>query len=137
MIEFTLSEISKKLIRDFSVSLTHLGKLAEVPLEDVLITIRNLVQAETPVGKTERLKREWSSVSQVAGGFSFENRVPYAYVIEEGRYRGEGPRTVRSADGIYSRQAPEGMTSPVLTNEVLINQSIKFILNQITEILEK
>lgn len=136
MIEFEMPEASRQMIREFTLALGSMGRVAGASLEDILTTIKNLVQEETPVGETGNLKAGWSSVSQVAGGYSFENRVPYAYVPEEGRYRGEGPRTIRSGGRVYSSQAPEGMTTPVLTNEALINRSILFVLSRITEALE-
>lgn len=137
MIEYTIPAQSIKLIKTFSASLRSLGAVAGASIEDVLLTIRNLVQEETPVGETGDLKKGWSSISQVDGGFSFENRVPYAYVVEEGRYRGEGARTIRTEDGVFSRQAPEGMTAPVLQDDAVLNKSILFVLNQVMAALEK
>jgi len=136
MIHFEIPKESLEVLERFTTALRDMPEVAEGALSDVLTTIKNLVQEETPVGETGDLKSGWSSISQVAGGYSFENRTPYAYVIEEGKFRGVGPRTVRTGDGIFSRQAPKGMTGPVLSDDAAINRSILFVLERITRALE-
>jgi len=115
--------------------LPKFSKLPEVvakATEDAAITIRNLVIGRTPVD-TGALKSSWSAVKRTSGGFSFENDKEYAVIVEEGRYTGLGPRTVRQQGGIYSRQAPGGMLAPILADEDLLNRMANKIAEQIVK----
>lgn len=65
--------------------------------------------------KTGLFKSGWRMVDQGKGAIAFTNSTDYAQIIDEGRYRGIGPRTVRGrGGGIFSKQAPEGITYPIV-----------------------
>jgi hypothetical protein len=122
-----------------------LGQLEGIPdamsrvMEDVAISLRNLVQGRTPVGEKgvdphrEQLKRSWSEVQAGAEAysFSFSTGVPYAVIIEEGKYKGVGPRTVATGEGIFSRQAPRGMLRPIMEDKALVQRILSQILESI------
>jgi len=82
--------------------------------------LKTMVQGDTPVGigpTKGQLKSGWSGVTEGYGGFTFQNPVPYAAVLERGLYPGVGPRTVKTGKGIFSRQAPDGMTAAITEAE--------------------
>jgi len=94
-------------------------------LEDTARTIRKLVVGKTPVGISSTagtMKGSWSSLRKASDGFSFDTRTPYAHVLEEGLYPGVGSRTVQTGGGIFSRQAPSGMATPILADSSLEDQ---------------
>lgn len=84
----------------------------EASLEDVAVFMRSLAIGASPEGDTARFGTSWGQIEQIEGGFSFTNPLPYAHVLEFGLYPGLGPRTTSGPDGIYSRQAPEGVVRP-------------------------
>lgn len=98
-------------------------------------TLRLLFLGRTPY-KSGHLKREWSNVEYVAGGFSFGNPVEYADTIERGAYPHVGPRTVAVDGGIYSRQAPGGIMRPILEDPSQIEAVVNLILNTIIRGIE-
>ena len=71
-------------------------------------------QTQTKRGKLPRFKESWSAIEPVDGGYSFSNPVPYALVLEYGRYPGVGPKTVAARHattgeaGIFSAQTVRG-----------------------------
>ena len=71
------------------------------------------ITSKTPVD-TGRLRSAWNPSMPVRSFgigkvLTIRNSLPYAPVVEYGRYPGVGPKTVAANDGIYSRQAPRGM----------------------------
>lgn len=79
-----------------------------------LRTIREL----TPVGKSGTLQKGWVIVPRGNKEFELLNKTGYAAVVDEGWFRGVGPKTVYSGHGpghgIFSTQAPFGMIEPFL-----------------------
>ena len=100
--------------------------------EDAGKTVRNLVRGRTPF-RTGAMKRSWSPLERVSGGFTFGSDRDYAEMLEYGLYRRVGPRTVQAGDGIYSRQAPGGMIRPILDDEV----TLRAVAEQIIRIMEE
>jgi len=79
------------------------------------------LRASTPVGiatTSPKLRPAWRTKQRGAYKYSFINPMSYAYIVDEGRFRGIGPRTVRGpvyppdGRGIFSSQAPRGITYP-------------------------
>ena len=65
--------------------------------------------------ETGYFKSQWRKIDQGKGAIAFTNATDYAQVIDEGGYRGLGPRTVRGrGGGIFSRKAPQGITYPIV-----------------------
>lgn len=65
--------------------------------------------------ETGHFYSKWKIVNQGEGSIAFENQTEYAGVIDRGGYRGVGSRTVKGrGGGIFSRQAPEGITYPII-----------------------
>ena len=75
--------------------------------------------AGTPVD-TGHAKESWGQIEELkSAGFGlsgapeqgrvFGNTADYAEVLDSGLYPGEGPKTIQTAKGIFSRQAPEGI----------------------------
>lgn len=100
-------------------------------LKSVVESVANLILDKlkyyTPVD-TGALLQAWTFVK--AGdhlNYTFQNPMSYAELIEFGLYSSVGPNTVRNAGGIYSSQAPYGMTYPVTQDKKLI-EDIKGIL---------
>lgn len=110
-------------------------------VNDVAVEMRNIVEGRSPVGDPARdtashqhgdLKKSWSGVVKLeAATFSFHSGVPYASVLEEGRYKGVGPRTVQMDTGIFSRQAPRGMLLPLIEDAELINRIVDNVVREI------
>ena len=87
------------------------------------------IRAMTPVGiasTSPTLQRAWTVKRRTDLGYSFANPTPYGYIVDQGRFRGVGkvrPRTVytgvsRSGSiGIYSTQAPQGITYPYFEDQ--------------------
>lgn len=65
-----------------------------------------------------------------ANGFTFGTDRPYATTLEEGRYSGIGPRTVRHGSGIFSSQAPGGMIQPILDDEQFMRQMAELVVSE-------
>jgi len=110
--------------------LTTVPGFFDAAVADVGTTLRNLVLGRTPVD-TGALKRSWSPVSRTARGFTFGTALAYAQILEEGLYRGEGPRTVREGSGIFSRQARRGIIGPILEDENVINRISAEIVREV------
>ena len=91
----------------------------------------------TPVGEDPdhagTLKGSWVGVTQVAGGASFGNVAPYANILEEGLYKGTGPRTIKAGSGVYSTQAIGGMIEPFVQSEDFLDQMADRIANKLLE----
>lgn len=95
-------------------------RILDAALDDVIKTLRNLARGGTPVGvgsTSGATKRSWGPIEHEDGGLSFSLDVPWAEVLERGLYPGVGPRTVQTSEGIFSRQAPEGILSPMVEDE--------------------
>lgn len=103
-------------------------------MRDVTQTVRRLVMGRTPVA-SGTLKKSWSPISQATNGFTFTNEASYASILEEGRYRGVGPRTVRHGSGIFSRQSVDnkgaGMIWPVIDDPGLIEKIAQMVAAEI------
>jgi len=112
-------------------------------IRDAVITLRNQVEGRTPVGdpKTDphsgQLKKNWSSVHQESGGFSFSNDVPYGVILEEGLYRRVGPRTIATAEGIFSTQAPRGILRPMIEDDEMVNRLVSGVAERLLEMVEQ
>jgi len=105
---------------------------AQSALQDVAETLRRLALGRTPYA-TGELYRSWSSVTREEGGFSFSTDVPYAEVLERGLYPGVGPRTVEVEGGIFSRQAPGGILTPIVEDDEVIRK----VVDLIVEVIER
>ncbi len=127
--------VDVKGLRELLPKISALPKVIEAATEDAANTIRNLVIGRTPVD-TGVLKSSWSAVKRTSGGFSFDNSQDYAVVVEEGRYTGLGPRTVREQGRIYSRQAPGGMIAPIVADDQLLSKLVEQIAEQIVKGLQ-
>lgn len=112
--------------------LAAVPKAVKAAIGDAATTMRNLALGRTPY-RTGHLKRGWGAVRPTAKGFSFSNPVEYAGILEEGLYPSVGPRTIALAGGIYSRQAPGGMLTPLLENEEILNRVLDVIVRSILE----
>jgi len=131
MIGFT---VKVERIQDIVKILEKYPDAVRLGLEDATVSLRNLVQGATPVGigPTEgEMKGSWSTVTYEAGGFSFGSDKPYAEVLEEGLYPGVGPRTVKTGEGIFSRQAPGGMVAPLIEDDTVVDRLLELIVEQI------
>jgi hypothetical protein len=102
----------------------------DLAVQDVAKTLRNLVIGRTPV-LTGALKKSWSTVSRTSVGFTFGTDLDYAQILEEGLYRGVGPRTVASGSGVFSRQAPSGIIGPLLEDERMIDRVATEIVREL------
>lgn len=136
---------------------TLIPEAAERALNDYIRTIKARVLDRTPVGqryqKAEKTKagkrfkgprgkgryvtsgnlwRSWKVDSLGLGKVSVYTDVPYASVLEEGKYPGIGPRTSRGPGGIYSKQAVGGILGPLLEDEELIDGMVNRLVKEIT-----
>jgi len=112
--------------------LASVPKAVKAAIGDAATTLRNLALGRTPY-LTGHLKRGWGAVRPTEKGFSFSNPVEYATILEEGLYPSVGPRTISVAGGIYSRQAPGGMLTPLLENEEILNRVLDVVVRSILE----
>jgi len=120
--------------------LEKLPGAVSVLLKDIAIKARDIVESQTPKGDPKRdrlsgnLKKSWSQVQEgEAYSFSFSTNVPYAVVVEEGRYKGVGPRTIKMPGGIFSRQARYGMIQPLLDDRTFVDRIVNDVMNQMIE----
>lgn len=94
------------------VNLTK-GRLS-VLTRSVASQVRKAVVQATPKD-SGAAKRSWTPVRKTTGGYSFNNPLDYAHVLEYGSEPGKrpwpsaGPKTVLSGGKIYSAQAPGGI----------------------------
>ena len=106
-------------------------------LENASKMIKVQVEGSTPVSDRKThgtLQSGWGDI--VYGtlfSFSFSNTVPYASILEEGRYPNAGPRTSSGsrADGmagIFSNQAPGGMITPWAYDRDKIEKIVDFVI---------
>jgi hypothetical protein len=141
---FTI-DVNKESLGLMEKMFAEFPQAADSILRDFAITIRRMLQGRTPVGrkyvrKSDRkskkskayppsgaLKASWQGPTKEGNSWTVYTGLPYAYVLEEGRYPGIGkipagadwsnPRTVSAAGGIYSSQAPGGMAGPMLADQ--------------------
>lgn len=99
-------------------------------------TFQRLIRGETPYD-TGVLKSGWTEPVESGDGFSFENPTEYAIVLEEGLYPGEGPKTVQTERGIFSREAREGMMEPYIADETVIDDVLTAVAEQILREVER
>jgi hypothetical protein len=110
-------------------------------VQDSAITFRKMALGNSPVGDPKKdphygqFKGSWSDITYEAGGWSFENLTPYGEVLDLGGYRGVGPRTVASTGGIFSRQAPYGVLSPLLADEALKEAIMNGIVDKLSQVM--
>lgn len=77
-------------------------------------------------GKT---RKAWSSV-ETEYGLSFYNTEISAYVLEEGKFSGVGPKTVMTSEGIFSKQAPEGIIAPIMKDPKKLSKIADLLLDE-------
>lgn len=77
-------------------------------------------------GKT---RKAWSSVA-TEYGLSFYNTEVSAYVLEEGKFSGVGPKTVQTGEGIFSTQAPEGIINPIMKDDKELGKIADLLLEE-------
>lgn len=77
-------------------------------------------------GKT---RKAWSSV-ETEYGLSFFNTEVSAYVLEEGKFSGVGPKTVQTSSGIFSKQAPEGIIQPIMNDDKQLGKIADLLLEE-------
>lgn len=121
--KFEGAEAILKLISD-------IPELANLGMEDAAKTLRSLAVGGTPYS-TGAMKGSWSSVQQTSSGFTFGNPKDYSVTLEEGLYTRVGPRTVATGKGIFSRQAPEGVLTPIVADETVLNRVLSLIADQL------
>jgi hypothetical protein len=119
-------------------------KFVEQALKDAQTTIKAKIQGNTPIGITKtsgNLHKGWSNIKKVSGGFSFQNRTPYAEVLELGSYKGIGPRTQSGSRkgqfGIFSQQAGGGILQPIVEDQVFVDNLVNFVANEILKQLRE
>lgn len=128
-------------------------------IQDTLRTLKARVMDRTPVGwkykagrktkankrykgaqgkgrlvKSGYLKGQWQT-ENTGNGWILRNDTPYAYVLEEGRYKGVGPRTVATSGGIFSRQAPGGIIKPIFDDDKIIDRVVDVIIFEIERLI--
>lgn len=129
-------------LEQLRLALQNIRPAVQAALDDVAHTMRSLALGRTPVGirkgHSGTLKRSWGRVERASGGYSFGNVAPYAHVLEEGLYPGLGPRTTLTSGGgmargfgIYSKQAPGGILSPLLDDESVLQRVADLVANEI------
>jgi hypothetical protein len=136
---------------------TLVPEAAERALNDYIRTVKARVLDRTPVGqkykKAEKTKagkpmkgprgkgrhvasgnlwRSWKVASLGLGAVSVYTDVPYADVLEEGKYPGIGPRTASGPGGIYSKQAVGGILGPLLEDKELMDGMVNRLIKEIT-----
>jgi len=116
MVKVEFDTASKSDLESMQKAFKDMLGAVDTILNDPAKTLRNQALGNTP-WKTGALKKSWSPLQKHAQGLSFQTDKPYAMVIEEGLYKGVGPRTIQMSKGIFSRQAPEGMLEPLMTEE--------------------
>ena len=146
MLELT---IDANGFRHLSGLLKDFPQLIDDAAEQAALTVRNLVRGRTPVGPRKAgagwradphaglAKKSWTEVRRVSTGFSFGLDVPYANVLEYGGYTSVGPRTVAESGGIFSRQAPGGMITPVLGDPTALKKISALVASEITRGVRK
>jgi hypothetical protein len=121
------------------------GEMMTAIVADVAKTLRNTIVGRTPVGVETTAthfpgtaKKAWTQpVILGEGEVSFSNDLPYICALEYGSIPGNrpwprpGPRTTVAGGGnIYSRQAPGGMYSYAVTQELRqIDEIVSTIVN--------
>jgi hypothetical protein len=131
---FTI-DVNKETMGQLEKMFAQFPKAAESILRDFAITVRRMLQGRTPVGKkyvkksdrkskkskpyvpSGKLKASWQGPVKEGDSWVVYTGLPYAYILEEGRYPGVGPRTVSAVGGVYSSQAPGGMIGPMLADQ--------------------
>lgn len=129
------AEFSRMRIEDVTRILQKIPDAVRTAGMDGATTVRNLVVGRTPVA-TGVAKRSWSSLQTMTGGFSFASNLDYMEILEEGLYARVGPRTVQTPEGIFSRQAPGGMISPVIEDEEIMVKVLEGVVSQIVAVME-
>lgn len=113
-LHFNISRNYKGKLLDESLLLRAFGKT----LKSVSPTIMRILRINTPVD-TRELQNNWAVVRKTQTHYRFQNPTPYGYVVDEGRFRGVGPKTraggpvyTKYGRGIFSTQALKGITYP-------------------------
>ncbi|MBI4962499.1 MAG: HK97 gp10 family phage protein [Desulfomonile tiedjei] len=114
---------------------TLLPRAINLGLHDFMRTMLGEIQGRSPYW-TGALTRSWKEET-TEKGFTVGTDLPYAIVLEEGRYKGVGPRTAASGGGIYSRQAVGGIIAPLLRNDKLIDKCLDIVIEQIQKQIEQ
>jgi hypothetical protein len=133
---------------------SHLKSLADIipeagekALHDYVRTLYAKLKSRTPKGEKKPRKRRrrkgqkkpyvpgtlWKSWQYETGPayIQFYTEVPYAHVLEYGKYKGVGPRTEAGEGGIYSKQAVGGMMRPLLDDAGMLDQILERIAKEI------
>jgi hypothetical protein len=137
--------LDQKTVDQVSSLFEAFPKAAESILKSFATTIKRMVQGRTPIGwtyvksgdrktkksasykKSGALKASWQGPTKEGNAWVVYTGLPYASVLEEGKYPGVGakpsgfpgtyPRTVGDAGGIYSTQAVGGIVGPMLEDK--------------------
>jgi hypothetical protein len=136
----------RKVLKDLDV----VPEAVEAGLEKVANEIRARVIDATPVDSMGSpggtLKAGWGELEKVGSwgqtdkhepGLTFENRVPYGEILEEGLYPGVGRRTIKTTEGIFSRQAPGGIMGPIVGDQNILDFVRDLFVQAIEEVLNK
>lgn len=124
-------------IRSFDQFKTDFPKNVKFAVKQIVNDYRTIVQEETP-WDTGHAKESWSPVMEEGSSFSFENPVGYIPDLEWGLYPKVGkpvpprniPRTVKTSDGIYSRQAVGGWIRKYVQSEEALERLTSAIIAQ-------
>ena len=112
-------------------------------LKDYIRTVHERVRMRTPEGEKGRRKgyilgtmvKSWEVFGEGTGSVGVQSAVPYAGVLEWGRYKGLGPRTAASEGGIYSQQAVGGILRPLLAEAGFLDEVVETIRKEIVRSL--
>lgn len=113
---------------------TVLPQAVKLGLFDFMRTTLGEVQRHTPHW-TGALQRSWTEET-TERGFLIGTDLPYAIVLEEGRYPRPGPRTIASGGKVFSRQAVGGIIKPIYDDQKLIDKCLDFVIEQIKKQIE-
>lgn len=118
----------------FEDALDKLPEALNETVKALAMELRVKAMQKTPVA-TGHLTRAWSSIDYLDGGYSFGNTAIYAPVLDKGRYPGVGPRTVQTGEGIFSKQAPQGMIQPLVEDAELAERIKEIFMAKMNEAL--
>ncbi len=98
-----------------------LGFATMVSLVHDIIYVRTPRDEITKRGKAktweEHIQTSWQTeIEKIGWRASVFTDSPYGPTLEEGKYRGVGPRTQAGEGGIFSRQAVGGIIAPLLND---------------------
>jgi|GEM_PF-2962047 len=144
--------LNLSFVLDYPEELTDLNRLygdvEELAVGEIISIVHDEVLNRTPrddvtkrgkaKSQSEHIQANWSFEMETGNrGATIENPFVYGPVLEEGRYRGVGPRTKAGEGGIYSRQAPKGIIKPLIEDDSIIKDAIDMVVVKLKERLDR